>query len=331
MSGRIQQKQFYRNAVVNSKGTCRIAVLGVSWATMEPSMDHLGRLFALATAVIWAFAVVLFKKSGETVHPVALNVFKNLLAFILIAPTIWISGGEVFRDNPARDYILIFISGALGIGIADTLFFMSLNRVGAGLSAILSCLYSPFMIGMSMIFLHEKMTFLQIFGVFLIISAILTAASRKGSGDIPRGVLLQGVLLAALANMVMAYGIIIIKPILDSAPLLWVTEMRLVGGMMVLAVVLAVIPGRIRIMKTLLTGNGWLYSLAGSFFGTYVAYTLWLAGMKYTTVSVAAALNQTSNIFLFIFAALILKEAINYRKTIGIILGVGGALIIVLT
>lgn len=165
----------------------------------------------------------------------------------------------------------------------------------------------------------------------MIISAILTAASRKGSGDIPRGVLLQGVLLAALANMVMAYGIIIIKPILDSSPLLWVTEMRLVGGMMVLAVVLAVIPGRIRVMKTLLTGNGWLYSLAGSFFGTYVAYTLWLAGMKYTTVSVAAALNQTSNIFLFIFAALILKEAINYRKTIGIILGVSGALIIVLT
>ncbi len=298
---------------------------------MNLSMDYLGRIFALATAIIWAFAIVMFKKSGETVHPIALNVLKNLLALVLLAPTIWLAGGELFRDNPAWDYFLIFISGALGIGIADTLFFMSLNRVGAGLSAILSCLYSPFMIGMSIIFLHEDLSFYQIFGVMLIISAILTAASRKGAGNIPPKILMQGVLLAAIANLVMAYGIVLIKPILDTAPLLWVTEMRLVGGMIILAVVLAVYPGRVRVMKTLSIGKGWKYSLAGSFFGTYVAYTLWLAGMKFTKVSIAAALNQTSNIFLFIFAALLLKEAINFRKTIGIVLGVTGALIIILT
>jgi drug/metabolite transporter (DMT)-like permease len=50
--------------------------------------------------------------------------------------------------------------------------------------------------------------------------------------------------------------------------------------------------------------------------------------MKYTLASVAAALNQTSNIFIFIFAGLILHERITPNRILGIILGVGGSLLV---
>jgi len=55
---------------------------------------------------------------------------------------------------------------------------------------------------------------------------------------------------------------------------------------------------------------------------------LWLAGMKYTLASIASALNQTSNIFVFTFAALLLREPINLQRVIGILLGVSGALLV---
>jgi drug/metabolite transporter (DMT)-like permease len=59
--------------------------------------------------------------------------------------------------------------------------------------------------------------------------------------------------------------------------------------------------------------------------GAYVALVFWLAGMKFTQASTASALNQTSSVFVFIFAAFILKEPINMRRTIGIVLAVSGA------
>ena len=68
--------------------------------------------------------------------------------------------------------------------------------------------------------------------------------------------------------------------------------------------------------------------ITASFVGAYLAMFFWLAGMKFTQVSIAAALNQTSNIFVFIFAALFLREPITSRRTIGIILAVSGALLV---
>jgi drug/metabolite transporter (DMT)-like permease len=55
---------------------------------------------------------------------------------------------------------------------------------------------------------------------------------------------------------------------------------------------------------------------------------IWLAGMKYTQASIASALNQTSTIFIFIFAALFLKEPINLKRTIGIILAFIGSFLV---
>jgi len=67
----------------------------------------------------------------------------------------------------------------------------------------------------------------------------------------------------------------------------------------------------------------------GSVVGGYLAMMLWLGGMKYTQASVAAALNQTTNVFIFILAAWVLKESITGQRVLGIVLGVGGALMVV--
>ncbi len=292
------------------------------------NMPYMGEMLALLTAVVWAFAVILFKKSGESVHPVALNLFKNSLAVILFIPTIFIFGETLFYDAPVGDYALLLISGALGIGIADTLFFKSLNILGAGLSAIVDCLYSMFIILLSFIFLAESMGFFQIFGALLIISAVLTAANKKGSAHLTRKELMTGIMWGALAMFTTAVGLVMIKQLLDRSPLFWVVEIRLVGGMLVLILALLFRSDRMPVLKTLKGNGGWKYTVSSSFVGAYLAMIFWLAGMKYTQASVAAALNQTTTVFIFIFAALLLKEPINKIRIIGIILAMAGSVLV---
>ncbi|MCK5125894.1 MAG: DMT family transporter [candidate division Zixibacteria bacterium] len=292
------------------------------------NIPYMGEMLALVTAIIWAFAVILFKKSGESVHPVALNLFKNTLAVVLFIPTIYIFGETLFYNAPLNDYLLLLFSGALGIGLADTLFFKSLNILGAGLSAIVDCFYSTFVIILSFAFLSESMGIFQIMGALMIISAVLMAASKKGSAHLTRKSLFIGILLGALAMLTTAVGLVMIKSLLERSPLFWVVEMRLIGGMTVLALSLLFRRDRISVLSTLRGNGGWKYTISGSFVGAYLAMVFWLAGMKYTQASIAAALNQTTTVFIFIFAALFLKEPINKVRVIGIVLAIAGSMLV---
>jgi len=269
----------------------------------------------------------MFKKSGESVHPIALNLFKDLLAVILLIPTIFLFGQSFLWPASGHDYMILFISGAIGIGLADTLFFKSLNLLGAGMVAIVDCLYSPFVIILSILFLNESLSLLQVLGVLMILSAVLTITRPRGQGKLNRRKLFLGIMFGALAMFANAAGIVMVKPLLERSPLIWVTEMRLIAGALVLALVLLLHRRRRNIIMSLHTVGRWHYTLLGSFFGAYLAMIFWLGGMKYTQASISASLNQTSNIFIFIFAAIFLKESMNSQKILAIILAVAGAMI----
>jgi drug/metabolite transporter (DMT)-like permease len=289
---------------------------------------YLGEAMALLTAVTWASAVIMFKKSGETVHPIGLNVFKGILASLLLIPTSWAFGESLLRPAPMTDYLLLLASGALGIGIADTLFFKSLNILGAGLSAIVDCLYAPFIIALSIIWIGESLYLWQIVGTIMIVSAVLTATGERKGRTATRREILLGVMWGVLAMATMAIGIVMIKPLLDRSPLIWATEWRIVGGFVVLLIVLIFHPARKTILNSIRIPGRIIYTVTGSFVGGYMAMIFWLAGMKYIQASTASALNQTSSIFVFIFAAIFLKEPITPLRLAGIVLGVGGLFLV---
>lgn len=278
--------------------------------------------------MVWAFAVILFKKSGESVHPIGLNLFKDLFALVLFLPTMWLFGETLWRDAPAWEYALLLASGALGIGLGDTFFFKSLNLLGAGLTAIVDCLYSPFIIGLSLLFLAERLSVLQGIGAALVVAAVLAASLQWGKGLIGRRDLALGILYGVLGLATMAVGIVMIKPLLERSPLLWATEVRVAGGVAALAIILLFHRRRRAIVSSVISTRRWRYMVGGSFMGAYLSMALWLAGMKYAQASVAAALNQTANVFIFVFAALLLREPITRRRTLGIVLGFAGAALV---
>ncbi|MBN2542022.1 DMT family transporter [bacterium] len=292
------------------------------------NLPYIGEALSLFTAVLWAFAVVLFKRSGETVHPIGLNLFKNVLAFVLLIPTLLIFGEPLLRNEPISTYLILMLSGAIGIGIGDTLFFQSLNLLGAGLSSIVTCLYSPLIILLSVIFLGEKLTIIQLLGVACVVVAVLVVSFEKNKSSARRRDIILGIILGVIAALAMAVGVVVFKPVLDNAPLLWVTEVRLVGGLITLVVILPLFRNRKKIISSIFIKEGRKFMVSSSFVGAYLAMILWVAGMKYTQASIASALNQTSNVFIFIFAAFILHEKVTARRVVGIIIAFIGAALV---
>jgi drug/metabolite transporter (DMT)-like permease len=289
---------------------------------------HAGEILSIAAALVWSLSVVLFRVSGRRMAPLSLNFFKNIVAVVLLLVTFPILGQRLLIHAPAADYVILAASGVLGITIADTLFFKSLNLVGAGLSQLVSLAYSPIVILFSFAFLGERLTPGDAAGACLIVFGIFLASGHEPPHGVTRADIRKGIATASVA--LMALGIVIAKPVLDRSPVLWASTVRLVAGVIVLALGALVSPKHRYLWSSLKPSSSWKVAVPAAFLGAYVSMVIWIAGMKYTQASIAAILNQTSAVFVLPFAAVILKERVTVRKLGAVALAIGGAVLVTL-
>ncbi len=293
------------------------------------NVPHIGEILSLAAAALWALSLVLFRRSGERVHPIALNAFKDVLALVLFVPVIVLTGESLWRPAPARDVALLLASGVIGIAVADTLLFYALNMLGAGAYALVSALYSPIIIALSFAFLGERLTAWQLVGAALIVAAVLEVAFGDAGVHLPPRRRALAILFGVLDVTSMGVGVVIVKPVLDVSPLFWAAEVRLVGGVAGLALLLALHPRRRAILGTLAVRSHRGVTLAGSVVGGFVAMAFWIGGMQLADASVAAALNQTYTVLTLVLAAIILHEPVTPLRAVAVTTAFAGALLVV--
>ncbi len=284
----------------------------------------MGEIFALTCGIAWAFAVVLFRKSGESVGPLALNLFRVTISCVLFFATLGFMHSPLFGRAPLEDYLILMASGIIAIAISDTLFHMCLNRVGAGVNAIVDLLYSPFVILFAFLMLGETLSLKNIVGMFFIFSGVVVTTQVKAPPGISRKVMIQGVLLGVGAMASLAIGIVMAKPVLERSDVIWATSVRQLGSLLVLIPVSLALPGRAERFAVFLPHRGWRFAIPGTILGSYLALTLWIAGMKYIDTGKAAILNQTSTVYILIFASLFLKEPFGLKKAIALVLALIG-------
>lgn len=298
--------------------------------------DLLGQTFSLLAALTWAMALVLFKRSGERIAPVALNLFKNAIGLVLLLATlgVLIAGGRedlaALRSRPAGDLCLLMLSGIIGIALADTLFFRALNLIGVGLMQIVDCIYSPLALLFSWLLLAETLRPVHYAGAALIISGVAIAANHPRPVQRTRWQIVAGVWLAILAIAMMAFGIVVVKPILEDVGVLRATTLRMAAGGGLLAL-LALLGRDWRQHWTVFRpAASWKYAVPAAVLGAYLSMVLWVAGFAYTSAAVAAMLNQTSVIFACVLAAVFLKERFGPRQIVALVLALTGVLIVTL-
>jgi len=288
----------------------------------------MGEFFALSCALAWALAVVLFRKSGETVHPLALNLFRVTISCLLFVLTLVIVRQPILGQAPWQDYAILAVSGVIAIAISDTLFHMCLNRVGAGINAIVDTFYSPFILLFAFLMLGESLDPIQMVGMGLIMASVLVATRVQPPAGITRKTLVVGIGYGLGSMASLAFGVVLAKPVLETSNLLWATTVRQLGSLLVLVPMALLHPGRRMMFSTLVPQASWKFSLPGTVLGSYLALIMWLGGMKYIPAGKAAILNQTSTIYILIFASLFLKEKFTWRKFMAAVLAFSGVLLV---
>ncbi len=277
----------------------------------------LGEALSIGSALAWAIAVIIYKRLGETLPPLPLNLLKNLLVLGMLLLSV-LALRTPLPHLGALGVGVTLLSGLLGMAAADSLYFAALNKLGAGRAGILGNLYGPFVIVLSVLFLGETMRPLQWLGFVLVSAGVLVMSHARGQqSGVGKERLRRGLIEGIAAIFLMAVAIVLIKPWLAGQPLLWMVLLRTLGGLLGLSLVFA---WRRQSPLGALRGRRlrWPLLLAAAFIGQYVAVLLWVGGYKYAPATVAAILNETSSAFIVLLAALLLREPLTPRKLIGV-------------
>lgn len=282
-----------------------------------------GELFSLSAAATWAVGVIIYRRLGARLGPLQLNLLKNLLVLGMIVPIAALVDPAGWASIGIRDSIIVIVSGVLGIGLADTLYFRALNELGAARTGIIGNLYSPFVIGLSFVFLGERLGAQQVAGFALVASGVFVIGTGSATADDDR-THLRAIWTGVASIALMAMSVVMVKRILEVHSVWWISTLRVAAGAGALILVLAILRQLRGAFRAGASGRDLGLLALGAFVGQLLSMVLWLAGYKYTTASVAAILNETASAFIVLFAWFFLREEISRRKLIGLVLTMAG-------
>lgn len=285
----------------------------------------LGSLAALFSASAWAFSSILFRRLGEKALPLGMNLGKCIIGVLYLGVVLVFTG---IKPVSIQSFLLLGVSGLLGIAFGDTFFFKALIYLGPRLSLLLGTLGPVFTVTLAVIFLREKISLLVCLGIFLTVAGV-TWVLWQQSPDEKRGEnYLRGIQYALLSMICTSIAIILAKIGVVSISALEATFIRLFWGI----IGLALWGGLNRQLKDWLSPFKDPRSLKLILFAVLVAifggFYLFLVALKYTDASIVTILNSTTPLFILPMAAFILKEKVSIREVTGATLAVAGVVLI---
>ena len=287
---------------------------------------NLGDTYAILTAFCWSSAVILFDVSSRKLSSLQMNVIKNFIGVIGFIGTIIILNIPIPK-LVTSDLIILIVSGFLGVAIADLFFLSSLTRLGSGLAAIVSTIYSPAIFLFSFLMFNETISIQAYFGAILVIGGIFISTFKVPTKK-DKNTIIMGVLFGLLAQVLTAYSVLLVKPIMENNSIIIIALIRFSIGLIITAGFLIFKTNISELISTLKNGLTNVTIVSGSILGTFLSVIFWLAGFKYTLAGRAAIYNQLSTVLIMILALIFLKESMSYKKWIGILLSVSGALLV---
>jgi drug/metabolite transporter (DMT)-like permease len=284
-----------------------------------------GVMAALGSAASWALGSILFRRLGDHLPPVALTFAKGITSVVLLGVAVAIIGFEAIGINA---WLLLILSGLLGIALGDTLFFLALNNLGAHAVVILFTLGQVLTVILAVFWLGEQPQPLDWAGISLILGGVTIVMWTRISGEEGRTGIV-GAIYGLLSVIAMAVSIIIAKEALATTGSIQATFIRMAAGTIGIFVFGQATGQILSGLGTLRQPRFFGFFLLSVAVVTFGGFWLSLVAVANLDVAIANTLNATEPLFVLPLAAFLLKERITLPVVLGSLVTVGGIVLIV--
>ena len=146
--------------------------VGAAGAISGKGTDHIGIMFGLGAAVLYA-AVVLLNKFIKNVEGIRRTFLQFIASVVTLFPYVMWSGGTHLGDMSGSGWFFLLVVGLLHTGVAYCIYFSSLQHVPGQEAAVLSYIDPLVAVILSVAVLHESMSLLQVIGGLMILGFTL--------------------------------------------------------------------------------------------------------------------------------------------------------------
>lgn len=287
-------------------------------------MAFIGILSALLSACSWAFGTITFERIGKVVPFVGITFLKGVFSIMLMILLLLFTGGLYSIGLWAFSFLAL--SGIIGITIGDSLFFKSLQDLGAKTQVVFFLLGQILTMILSLLFLGELLSLEQYIGAFVLLSGVVVTTWGTQSSHPNK---LRGIVFGLLSMTCFSVSAIMVKAAISEVPVITATFYRMLfGTIFTLGYGFAsknfgswVKPFKDRKLLYLFIFNVIVI--------TYGGFLLSMAAIKFISVALASVLSATEPIFVFLLAFLIMKEKANKRELIGTVITLIGLFLII--
>jgi drug/metabolite transporter (DMT)-like permease len=312
------------------------------------TIEQSSNLAALATAILWASSAVAWSFAGRRIGSVAVTAIRTVLAVAILLPVYWLVKGHPLPTQLAgQPFALLATSGALGVGLADICLLRALLLIGPRLGMLIASLLTPILTALvAFAAVKEKLTPWSLAGIVLTVAGVAWVVSDphgQQAWPVHRRHFKQGVLLCLTSACIMAFSNVLSRMAFDaklrehyfaqvqpSADPFSAAFLRVLAGGVVIWLALPLL-GR---MKAAVTGfankKAMLIILAGTIVGPVLGIWMSMVAFSGTKSGIAAALINTSPVFLIPLAYFAYGEKPTLRSLAGTAAAMAGVFMLLL-
>jgi len=201
----------------------------------------IGIFAAFGATLSWTYACSIWRTQTNIYKPIEINFLKNVIAFIVFSPIILFFN---FSIN-YKYYLILLLSGVIGIGLGDTFYLKSLNLIGTRKTLSIEAL-SPLIAAFTgTLFLDDHLNINAWLGIVIVSGALVKIIRKKSylldkdSKLVMNNNSLDKYLYAFLSVLCAVFAALLSRIVLLESDLtpIFTTEIRLFGSIIFLCLI----------------------------------------------------------------------------------------------
>lgn len=287
-------------------------------------MAFWGLLSALLSACSWAFGTITFERIGKVVPYVGITFLKGVFSIMLMIVLVLFTGG--LYNIGWWEFSFLSLSGIIGIAIGDSLFFKSLQDLGAKVQVIFFLLGQVLTMILSLLFLGEILTTEQYVGASILLGGVVVTTWGTQTNHPNKS---RGIILGLLSMLCFSISAIMVKAAIADVPVITGTFYRMLFGT-IFTLGYGVASKNFKSWITPLKDKKLcVLFILNVVVITYGGFLLSMAAIKFISVSLASVLSATEPLFVLLLAFILNKDKASKRELIGAAITLLGLFLII--
>ncbi len=288
----------------------------------------IGELAALATSVLWSTSSTLFTLGSRRQNPQIVNRVRLVGAVILLGLSHLIFLGYLIPRETTFIWLLLGLSGIIGLALGDAFLFWSYVKMGPRVSMLLMSLAPIVTTSAAWVLFDERLSFLKVIAIIVTLTGVGWVVLDKGQNHAHFKITPFGIMLGLGAMLGQAIQLLMAGYAMDhmnsTNPPLAATFIRILWGASAVWFATLVLGRSGKTVRALKDRKFVGFIALATVFGPFLGIWASFIAIDNVEMGIASTLMSLSPLIMIPASRVVFKEKVSMRSVAGTVIAILG-------